>query len=184
MQNDDALYDAFLSGSSQAYDELITRYSDSLTVFLFGYLHDRQDAEDMMIETFARIMTKKPYIRTGGFKAYLFKTARNFAARFHSTASGEKRFCLDGIDEQYPDLVTPEELLHNKERSSILHRCIKRIEPQLREAIWLVYFENMSYKETAAVMKVTAKRVERLLTRGKNALRTELEKEGIIDAYN
>ena len=183
MQNDDALYDEYLSGSAQAFDALVIRYGDSLTVFLYGYLHNWQDAEDMMVEAFARIMSKKPLIRAGRFKAYLFKTARNLAARFHSTDSGEKRFSLDGLEDVFPDLETPEELIQNQERSHILHLCLERIEPELREALWLVYFDGMQYKEAAVVMKVTARRIERLLTRGKAALRTELEKEGITNAY-
>ncbi|MBR6014761.1 MAG: sigma-70 family RNA polymerase sigma factor, partial [Firmicutes bacterium] len=74
-RSDDELYSLYLSGDNAAYDELMLRYGDSITVFLNGYLHNVHDAEDLMIEAFARIMVKKPLIKVGGFKAYLFKTA-------------------------------------------------------------------------------------------------------------
>ena len=62
---------------------------------------------------------------------------------------------------------------------SILHVCMERIDADVREALWLVYFENMSYIEAANIMKVNKKRIDRLLQKGKEHLRKELEKEGI-----
>ena len=64
----------------------------------------------------------------------------------------------------------------------MLHICLDRIEPQLKEALWLVYFEEMSYREAADIMGVNTKRIDHLLTRGKRKLREELEKEGVTDA--
>ena len=82
MLSDDELYKNFLNGDSSSYDQLMIRYGDSLTFYINGYTHDIQDAEDLMIEAFARIMVKKPRIHEGAFKAYLYKTARNLASRF------------------------------------------------------------------------------------------------------
>ena len=87
MESDDILYREFLDGDTASYDQLMIRYCDSLTMFLYGFLHDWQDSEDLMIESFARVMVKKPKIGEGSFKAYLYKTARNLASRFHSIIS-------------------------------------------------------------------------------------------------
>ena len=75
MLTDSECYNLFLKGDTAAYDELMLRYGDSLTYYLYGYLHDWHDAEDMMIEAFARIMAKRPRIGEGAFKAYLFKAS-------------------------------------------------------------------------------------------------------------
>jgi len=56
---DDTLYREFLSGDGSSYDQLMLRYGDSLTFYLHGITHDWHDAEDMMIEAFARIMARK-----------------------------------------------------------------------------------------------------------------------------
>ena len=103
MDNDDELYRRFLSGDTLSYDELLIRYGDNLIFYLNGYLHNIQDAEDLMIEAFARIMAKKPSIREGCFKAYLFKTARNLASRFHSIFSRLQEFSLEDITAELPD---------------------------------------------------------------------------------
>ena len=192
---DDELYRKFLSGDTDSYDQLMLRYGDSLTAYLYGYLKNWQDAEDMMIESFARIMARSPHISDGSFKAYLYKTGRNLAIRLHERILHLKPFSMDSLDEEVldslltqaaengPDESPEESEITGGETKEALTRCLERIAPELKEALWLVYIEEMSYTDAAAVMGVNTKRVDHLLTRGKKAMREELRKEGITDAY-
>ena len=82
------------------------------------------------------------------------------------------------------DGVLPEDTVYDEDKQRILHICLGRIEPELREVLQLVYFEGMSYAETATVLGVNAKRVDHLLTRAKEHMRRELQKEGITDAHD
>lgn len=194
-KNDDTLYQHFLQGDTASYDELMIRYGDRLTFYLHGYLHDINDAEDLMIEAFARIMAKRPNIGEGAFKAYLFKTARNLALRHQDKKRRMQVFSIDGLDSEIADKVLAagtgqieryspvEEDIGHEERKKILHLCLNRIEPELKEALWLIFFEEMSYAEAAAVMKVNRKKIDHLLQRGKKNMRLELLKEGMVSAY-
>lgn len=181
-EKDEILYSRFLDGDAASIDALMLRYGDSLTIYLQAILHDWQDAEDMMIEAFARIMVKKPRIKEGGFKAYLFKTARNLAFRF---LSGKRTapFSLDELSSDPAASELVEERLLREEQKHILHLCLDRIDPILKEALWLIYFEDMSYAQAAEIMKVNTKRIDHLLSRAKQKLREELLKEGISHAY-
>ena len=180
---EDELYSKFLSGDTSAYDELIIRLSDSITVYINGYLHDIYEAENLMIETFAKIMFKKPTIKKGSFKSYLYKTARNLTINFHRSFDREKLFSLESIAEELADEEQLEEGILNTERKKSLHKCLARIEPKLREVLWLIYFEDMSYAEAAEVMKMNVKKIDNLLVKGKEHMRRELKKEGITNAY-
>lgn len=193
--NDDELYSMFLSGDTDAYDQLLVRYGDSLTRYLYGYLSSTEDAEDMMIEAFARIMAKEPHIAEGAFKSYLYKTGRNLAIRFHERMLHLKAFSMDGLEEEELDSLmaqtseetaesSPEEKdLGEQESREALIRCLGRIDPEPREALWLIYAEGMSYAQAAAIMGVNTKRIDHLLSRGKQTMKKELKKEGITDAY-
>ena len=185
MHTDDELYHLFLSGDTTSYDELMIRHGDSLTVYLNGYLHDWQDSEDLMIEAFARIMVKRPRMNDGKFKAYLFKTARNLASRFHSVKRRMDTFSLDSMDQEVQNIVLQgapgaaandhgAQRIVDDERREMLMMCLDRIDPELREALLLVYMEELTYNEAALVMSVT---------RGKEHMRKELAKEGIRNAY-
>ena len=182
MQNDDELYRLHLAGDTVSYDALMLRYGDSLTLYLNGYLHNMQDAEDLMIEAFARIMVKKPKISEGNFKAYLFKTGRNLASRFHLVKSRIDTFSLEDMLTELADSTCLENMLRDEEKKRILHLCLDRIDPVVREALWLFYFENLSYVQAAEVMGVSVKKIDNLLTKGKRLLKTELEKEGVTHA--
>ena len=82
MISDEMAYRQYLDGQEQAADLLVERYGDPLVYYLHGYLKDLHEAEDLMIEAFAQIFAKaRPIHRTGSFKAYLYKTARNLALR-------------------------------------------------------------------------------------------------------
>ena len=183
MWSDDELYSRFMNGDVPSYDELMIRHGDGLVLYLNGYLHNWQDSEDLMIEAFARIMVKKPAIRDGKFKAYLYKTARNLAARFHERGKRADVFSMDGMDAEISDQKHVEQKLQEDERKRILHLCMERIDPQMAEALWLVYYEDMSYAQAGMVMNVSTKKIDHLLDKGKKKMKAELEKEGISNAY-
>lgn len=217
---DDCLYTSFLSGDNSAYDRLMIKYGNALTLYLKGYLYSIEDAEDLMIEAFARILVGKPKICEGNFKAYLFRTAHNLVSHFYKKDRRRKIFSLDEITDTYGDLagflssyayhktdeadisgkyaVSPDtavsgsrteneeslyETFWKDEKKRILLNCLGRIDDTLREALWLFYFEDMSYEQAASVMGVSRKKIDNLLTRGRSILKEELEKEGITDAY-
>lgn len=181
-EKDDILYRRFLDSDAASYDALMLRYGDSLTIYLQAILHDWQDAEDMMIEAFARIMVKKPRIKEEAFKAYLFKTARNLAFRFLSRKHADV-FSLDDLTYEPTASEYIEKRLVEEEQKQILHLCLDRIDPVLKEALWLIYFEDMSYAQAAEIMKVNTKKIDHFLTRAKHKLREELLKEGISHAH-
>ena len=183
MDSDSELYSLFLGGDTTSYDKLMLRYGDNLTCYLKGYLKSMEDAEDVMIEAFAIIMAKKPRIKDGNFKAYLFKVGHNLVIRHFKKEKRLESFSLSDIDEELPDGNSFEEKLLDDEKKRALHRCIARLEPELREIIWLVYFEKMTYESAADVMGIGKNRLHNDLKKAKTVLKEELEKEGIENAY-
>ena len=84
MTCDESLYRQYLSGDDEGLNALMKKYGDPLTLYIDGYLHDVHEAEELMLDVFAYLFTKKPRIRDGGFKAYLYKAARHMALRHKS----------------------------------------------------------------------------------------------------
>ena len=71
MPSDEELYRQYLRGDEAGLEALMKTYGDSLTLYINGYLHDVHEAEDLMIEVFSYLFTKKPRIRDGGFSSVL-----------------------------------------------------------------------------------------------------------------
>ena len=180
MASDDELYRQYLAGDLSAGDLLMLRYGDQLTAYLDAFLHNPHDAEDLMLDCFAVILVNKPEIREGNFPAYLFRMARNKANRLWRIRLRKTEFSLD--ETLVSRGAAPEERAEESERHAALYRCLNRIAPQYREALWLVYGDGMTYAQAALVMGCNLTRTENLLKNGKSRLRQELEKEGITRA--
>ena len=97
---DGDFYRQYLNGDNAGLEALMEKYGDPLTVYLDGYLHDIHEAEELMLDVFAYLFTKKPRIREGGFKAYLYKAVRHMALRHKSKQ--RLMFSLDALTEE-PD---------------------------------------------------------------------------------
>ncbi len=150
MVCDGDFYRQYLNGDDAGLEALMEKYGDPLTLYLDGYLHDIHEAEELMLDVFAYLFTKKPRIRDGGFKAYLYKAARHMALRHKSKR--RLMFSLDALTDEPDAQLLAEEVIGTAERNRILHGCMGEMNPDYREVLYLTYFEGMSYEQAAEVM--------------------------------
>ena len=162
MVCDGDFYRQYLNGDDAGLEALMEKYGDPLTLYFDGYLHDIHEAEELMLDVFAYLFTKKPRIRDGGFKAYLYKAARHMALRHKSKR--RLMFSLDALTDEPDGQLLAEEVIGTAERNRILHGCMGEMNPDYREVLYLTYFEGMSYEQAAEVMGKTVKQITNLVT--------------------
>lgn len=173
-ETDEELYRVYLAeGSEDALRELLLRHRESLTLFLFGYVRNMDDAEELMLDAFAVAAARTAaFGGRSSFRTWLFGIGRHLAQRRmkhrRELPAGE----LAGEGDS-PEL----ELLQN-ERKKQLYEAMERLNPEYRQALYLLYFEDMDAEEAAKAMGKTKKQVYNLTERGKKALRAELERMG------
>lgn len=156
------------------------KYGNPLTLYINGYIKDIHESEDLMIEVFAYLLAKKPHIRDGGLKAYIYKAARNMALRHRSRR--KPCFSLETLEDEPESGELVEEIVRTQEQRQILHLCMGQLNDAYREALYLIYFEGMSYAQAAQVMGKSVKQITNMVYRGKRNLRGLLEKEGFTNA--
>ena len=130
MACDETLYRQYIDGDDEGLDALMKKYGDPLTLYIDGYLHDVHEAEELMLDVFAYLFTKKPRIRGDSFKAYLYKAARHMALRHKS-----KRKCLfnlDAIADEPDRRLLADEVIRTEERNRVLHLCMSEMNPDYR----------------------------------------------------
>ena len=106
--------------------------------------------------------------------------ARHMALRHKSIR--RHHFCLDDLTKEPEGGKLVDEVIRTKERNQILHLCMGELHPDYREALYLTYFEGMSYRQVAEVMGKSVKQITNIMYRGKERLRGLLEREGITNA--
>lgn len=87
----------------------------------------------------------------------------------------EMNFCIEN---------TFEDDMWLAQRDRQLYECMERLPSAQREALYLVYIEGLSYKDTANVLHKTVKQIDKLLQTGKKKIKPLLEREGIKSAFN
>ena len=172
-------YRRYLDGDEAAFDQLVTEYYDSLVSFLTGYVRERAVAEDIAMDAFADLIVHRHrYDFRVAFKTYLFMLGRSRALNYLKRSKLLAFSPLEDAMEVADPSLLPEELLLNRERNRILGEALETLRPDQREAIRLVYWQGLSCEDAAKVMRKTRKQVYNLLFRGKNTLKSVLEKKG------
>lgn len=180
LENGADAYRRFLEGDEKGLEEIITEYKDGLILYLNGYVSNLDLAEELAEDTFVRLFTKKPKNKGGAsFKTWLYTIGRNIAL---DALRKMKRRREEPLETHY-DLADEENLEENylrEERKIAVHKAMNNLRPEYREVLWLTYFEDLSNKETAEILKKKVHAVEATLSRARAALKKELEKEGFI----
>ena len=178
---DEQLYNDYVqNGSEAALQILVERYQENLTFFLQGIVKNREDAEDLMAETFAQLLARDKRFRgESTFKTYLFAIGRNQAyklLRKKNIYMTESDAFIVGEGMDWKPL--PESVCINQEQKKQLYYGMCQLKKDYRDALLLTYFEEMSYHQAAAVMHKTTKQITNLVYRGKQALKQLLEEAG------
>ena len=178
MDNGASSYRRFLEGELSAFEEIIDEYREGLIFFINRYVSDLDLAEDIAADTFAILLTKpEKYNFSVSLKTYIYTIGKNRAI---DILRKRKRHGTVSLDVIPADTVSEESFIEDilrDEEKRRLHNAINRLKKEYREAVHLVYFENMSVSDAAAVMGRGKRQVENLLYRARKALKEALKTE-------
>lgn len=172
-ETDETLYARYLrEGDNEDLRILLERHRERLTLFLYGYVRNMEDAEELMLDAFAAAASGTTrFSGRSSFKTWLFSIGRHLALRrLRRRAPRTETF-----EEQLAAEQTPETELLRQEKYRQLYLALERLRPDYRQALWLLYFEELSHEEIARVTGKSKKQVYNCVTRGKAALRALLE---------
>ena len=170
-------YERFLSGDEGGLAVIIDEYGDRLLRYINSYVHDEMAAEDLLSETFLKLIVRRPQLRGEAlFKTYLYTVGRNEALQYL-----RKKRCETPLEEWLPDRQAADAYhsVLQKEKRTAVYRALTQIPPLYREVLYLTYFEQLSCREAAKVLRKSSRQVTNVLYRGKQALRAVMEREGV-----
>ena len=181
MDNGASSYRRFLDGDDKGLAEIVRDYSDGLILYLNGVVNDVALAEELMEETFFKIITKRPKFNgKHTFKTWLYTIGRNTAIDYLRHRAKHPQTSYDDIENYVQDEYVLETLYIMEERKIAVHRAIRKLHSDYRQVLWLLYFEELTNAEAATIMKKSAQQMKNLTYRAKSALKSELDKEGFV----
>ncbi len=149
----DKLVERLASGDRDAFGELYDACADRLHHYLSIKLGSRDDASDVLQETFVRLA--RSCDRFAGVEnpvAYAFATARNEAARFvsRSRQSENVPFAEAAIHFQLPEGNE----FHTLETKDAVAGALSRLTPELYEVVELKFFAGLTFREIAEITEL------------------------------
>ncbi len=179
-KNDLRLVGLALKGDQKSYSELLTRYHDAIYFMLLKMVNNRDDANDLAIETFAKAFQNlEKYKPDYAFSTWLFKIATNNCIDYIR----KKKLKTFSIDQTVGDegennktfeipgnTLNPEESMIRKQKSTFLKDFVEKLPLRYRKLVILRYFEEHSYEEISEQLDIPLGTVKAQLFRAHNLL--------------
>ena len=179
MDNGASSYRRYLEGDDEGIADIVREYKDGLILYLNGYVDNLYTAEDLTEDTFFRLMTRKPgFSGKSSFKTWLYTIGRNMAFDWLRRESKQTQTAPEDMETYRREESDLEDSYIREERKRAVHRSLRKLAPDYRAVLWLVYFEGFSNGETAQILRKSDRQTKNLLYRAKQSLKSELEKEG------
>lgn len=183
--DDKRLVAALAGGDDQALGALIDRWQLPLRQFVFRFVQQAEDTEDIVQETFVRVYRhRERYRPESKFSTWLFTIAVNLCRNHAARRKRRPTVSLDdtGEDGTRPqrEAVSPEagpsDRVESAERAAAVRAAIYELPTDLRTAVLLFEYEHLSHAEIAAIESTTPKAVETRLYRARQQLRKNLSR--------
>jgi RNA polymerase sigma-70 factor (ECF subfamily) len=164
VSSDEALMLEIRRGSREAFEELFARYRDPLYGFFRRRLASTARAEELTQDTFLAVLRATVrYEPRSAVRSYLFGIAWNLVCSERRRAGR--------------DVGPPAELVvdGSAEASLWVREALGKLEESEREILMLREYEQLSYDEIAALLRVPVNTVRSRLFRARMAMRALLE---------
>jgi len=172
-------------GNETAFQELVRRYRNPITNFVYRMLNDYDKAVDLAQETFVRVYTSADRYRADfSFSTYIYRIASNLAITelrprkrrrlvplfsFFTNDEGEK------VELDFPDTRPLQDTdLIEDERRRAVSRAISSLPEKYRVALVLRDVEGLSYERITEILSLSEGTVKSRINRARNLLKDKL----------
>ena len=192
---EDTFLTAFRNGDAAAFDTLIGMYSAKLYKVAYALLGSRQDAEEVVQDTFLRAYRAlKSFRGDSSLETWLHRITVNLARnKFQwnhrrgsglnvslTTADGDGESGAEP-EQDVPDLrMEPDLVLELDEIGTNIMKALNSLPDNLRETMVLRHVNDMPYEQIAQKLDCKVGTVKSRLSRGREMLRDYLAAAGIL----
>lgn len=173
MEEDKRLYNDFILGNNDAFEQIMNKYRENLIYFIQRIVKSFDVAEDIAQDVFVYVLiNKKEYDFKYTLKTYLYTIGRSRAINY---LKKEKRCVSLNLEKQGNYEI--DEIMFLNERKRNLKESINKLLPQHQLVIYLAEIEELPYKEICKIMNKSMVQIKMLIYRARKNLKIILGKE-------
>jgi RNA polymerase sigma-70 factor (ECF subfamily) len=178
---DEELIERFQKGDVYAFEQIVNRYKDPLLNFVYHFLGDKIDAEDVVQETFLRVYRNKHLYRNiAKFSTWIYTIAGNLAKTELRRRKRRRLFSIsqmgfDNKDYDVPDpLRTADVQVDGDMKEAFIRKEIDALPVKFKEVVVLRDIDEFSYEEISDILKIPIGTVKSRVNRGRLRLQKRL----------
>jgi RNA polymerase sigma factor (sigma-70 family) len=164
------------------FTEEVQPHESLLRAWLRGLFPSLPDIDDLVQESYVRLIRAREAGKVGHAKAYLFTTARNAALDFFRR---RKNVVIEAVGDLKDSDVLDERLdvadaLNKQQELDYLAEAVRTLPDRCRQTLTLRLLYGLSHKEIAAELKISEHTVKAQLAKGMRRCAAYFEERGIV----
>ncbi len=160
--SDKELINLYLEGNQKSFEILLTRHKNKIYTSIYLFVKDHELAEDIFQEVFIKIidtLRKGKYNHEGKFLQWAMRISYNLCVDYfrrskrRTKVSPSETFDIFDVLEVKDDNM--ETTMIKNQTHAKVRQLVDQLPPEQREVVILRHYADMSFKEIAALTKVS-----------------------------
>jgi RNA polymerase sigma-70 factor, ECF subfamily len=179
-----------VSGDAAAWQEIVQQYHRRIYNICYRFSGSADDASDLTQEVFIKMYRTLSTYDTSraSFMTWVTTVTRNLLVdhfrkgkydRITDSLDAAPASQEDGLtlaDQLEDKAASPESKMRSQETQKLVHEALRRLSPELREAVILRDLQDLDYKDIAKVLSVPEGTVKSRINRGRTELARLLQR--------
>lgn len=162
-------------GTRQLDPESLGSHIARLYRAAYGLCGSRQDAEDLVQDTFERVLRRPRFLRRDQDVVYLLRVLRN---TWISSGRSKRQVTIQPAGDEIDEIEAPVDPIAQSIEGAAVYEALQELTQPLREALVAVDVLGLSYREAARALGTKEGTIMSRLHRGREQIAARLEGEG------
>lgn len=163
LEDDISVVKEILSGKTEYFDLLVTRYESQVYRYVYSMLNDRESSFDICQEVFITAYNKLyTYSLNYKFSNWIFKIAKNKTIDFIRKHKKIHQISIDRVQNVASNEACPEQCMQFDETKRLVHEFVNNLNDKDRNIVILKYSnESMTFNDIAQILNMTESGVKK-----------------------
>jgi len=172
---DSVLSEQLRSGSHEAYSEIYARYFGLLFIAACKKVSDREDARDLVHETFTNLWDKRKNLNPEmGIASYLYASLRNRIINWFAHQQVSSKYVTSFRLFYESGICETDHKIREKQLATLIEKEIDALPPRMKEVFLLSRRAHLSHREIATQLDISEQTVKTQIKHTLRILRARL----------
>ena len=182
---DEEIVNLYWNRQEKAIYETNKKYGRYCNTIAFNILHNKEDAEECVNDTYLKVWGVIPTLRPQRLSAFIGKITRNLSLHKYEYYKAKKReydettITIEELQDCIPNSGNVEGIIDDMMLTEVINRFLSELPAEKRKIFMRRYWYVSSIKEIASDYQITESKVKMILLRVRKDLKKLLEQEGI-----